>query len=152
MAIMAALGIGALAVSAITGVANYFQAEKARGAAKKKLDKIEALFNKIVPPNYDLSIEEPPSLHASTLEKRFATELPKTKFDKTLIEKIGQYVPQFPKLVEEEAPQLLKETETTKKGKKAQEMALEEFQRLNVDNIETTLSQVKSSLIVLTLR
>jgi hypothetical protein len=31
-------------------------------------------------------------------------------------------------------------------------MALEEFQRLNVDNIETTLSQVKSSLIVLTLR
>lgn len=31
-------------------------------------------------------------------------------------------------------------------------MALEEFQRLNVDNIETTLSQVKSSLIVLTRR
>lgn len=127
---MAALAIGTLALSAISGIAGYFQAEKARKASKERLDKIEALFNRIKPPGYDLSIEAPPEMHKLNLEKNFASELPKTKFDKKLITAVGQYLPQFPKMVKEEAPQLLKETETTKKGKEAQEKALKEFQRI----------------------
>ena len=130
MALLAAAAIGSLALGAISGLASMYAAEKARGAAQKRLDQIEALFNRIKPPKYDLSIEEPPQMHIENLEKNFAKELPKTKFDERLIQQVGKYMPQFPEMVKEEAPQLLKETKHTKRGREAQEKALSEFERI----------------------
>ena len=130
MALMTAIAVGSLAVSAISGLAGLYQAEKARGASQRRLDKIARLFASITPPDYDMSIEEPPSMQRKNLQKNFAMELPKTKFDESKIRAIGTYMPEFPKKVEEEAPQLLKETKTTEKGKAAQEKALSEFQRI----------------------
>lgn len=124
------MGVIALGIGAVTGIAQYYQAEKARKASQQRLDKIEALFRKLVPPNYDLSIEAPPEMHTENLEKNFAKELPKTKFDKSLIKQVGEFLPDFPKLVKEEAPQLLKETKITKEDAERQREAIKEFDRI----------------------
>ena len=130
-----AIAVGSVAVGAVTGIANYFQAEKARKASNKKLDEIKALYDKIKPPNYNVDITDPPELHEYELQKpMYRKWLEKTKYDMSTIKRMGKFVPQYAEFIKEDAPELIKENKTTKRGRDAQIKALDEFERVADSN------------------
>ena len=46
----------------LSGIAQYYQSEKARKASTQRLKEIEDLFNSIKPPGYDVTPLSPPEL------------------------------------------------------------------------------------------
>lgn len=52
-----------LVVGAVSTAVQAYQSAKAHGESQKVLDGLKARFEALVPPNYDLDIEDPPSLH-----------------------------------------------------------------------------------------
>jgi len=123
-----AAGLGALV--------QLYNAEKQRGADKKRLKEIQALFDKIVPPNYDLSIDDPPDLHMEQLQKpEFSDPLQAPKFDQTRLEPkdiklIGKYIPTIAPYIKEEAPQLIQQSADMERGRAAQMKALDKYGQL----------------------
>lgn len=121
---MAAAIAAAAALGTAGAIAQYYQSEKARKANQERLDQIEAMYNKIVPPSYDMSIENPPEMIDRTI--------PPSAYDMTKITPkdfamIGKFSPQAAAQIAEQKPELLKETATTKEGKDAQRSALQEL-------------------------
>ena len=104
----------------VAGLMGLWQAEKARGAEESRLREIEELFNTIKPPEYKFKIQDPPELVNNLVDdKRFNAALN------------ARYTPQVAQLIEEKAPELLKETPESKVGLDAQKRALEEYQRIS---------------------
>lgn len=125
---------GAATVGVAGGLAQAYQSEKARQANQERLDEIKAMFEKIVPPEYNMSIETPPEVIDRTI--------PPAAYDFTKITPkefavVGKYSPQTAALIAEKKPTLLQETATTKAGKDAQMQALQILrQRATGPNLE----------------
>lgn len=120
-----------VAAQVISGLVQSYNAEKARGAAADKLREIENAYKSIIPPNYDLSIQDPPALHAEAIQSpKFSQAVQSPSFDLTKftpekLKEVGQLAPQLAPFIKEVTPQLVKENETMKKGRQAQLDALE---------------------------
>lgn len=131
-----ALGIGSavaigLGSQAAATLASIYQQNKANKASKAKLKEIGELYDSVVPPDYDLSITDPPELIAQEIQKpKYRKWLARTRFNPEQIKKMGTYAPEVAKLIREDAPELIKETHTTRRGRRAQESALEGFDRV----------------------
>lgn len=118
---MAAMVAAAAGMGAAGAVAQYYQAEKARKANEERLAEIKALYEKIVPPQYNISITQPPEV--------IDRSIPPGAYDFTKItpkefEMVGKYSPEAASYMAEQNPKLLEETATTKVGKEVQMDAL----------------------------
>ncbi len=118
---MAVAIAAAAAVGVASGVAQYYQAEKARKANQQHLDEIKALYEKIVPPQYDISIETPPEIIEQSIPPAAYDFSKITPKEFTMV---GKFSPEVASYIAEKKPELVKETATTKEGKEAQMDAL----------------------------
>ncbi len=143
MAVMA-VAAGAMAVS---GLVQLYNAEKARGASKKRLKEIERLYNDLVPPNYDLTIIDPPSAHVEKLEMpefsapQSAPNWNLEKLTPKQLEQVGEFIPNVAPLIIEENPTLLKKTKEMGEASKAQQTALKRFMEIGEDGYDPELQQ-----------
>lgn len=139
---MAAPLLIAAGVATVGALAQLYISEKARGAERKRLDEIEALYNKVKPPNYDLSINEPPELHEQALAlPKFSDpkQAPKWNLEKLTPEDmklVGKYVPQLAPTIQEAAPQVLTKTQDMKTGRAAQLAALRRLQEIGSSDFD----------------
>lgn len=139
--------VATIAGSAISGLAQYYNAEKARGASEAELKKIEDLYNNIKPPNYDVSIDAPPQYHAQAIQSpQFAASIQSPKFDlsKYTPEKLTQvakYVPEMAPMIKEAAPQLIQNSSTMKLGRDAQIAALKKLSSIGSGEFDPEYAQ-----------
>lgn len=144
MAVALAVMAGA---SLLGGLAQYYSAEKARKASQARLNKIEEMFNKIKPPDYDLSITDPPALHQEKLAlPQFSDPLQAPKFDLSKLDPedlkvVGKFNPELPALVMEAEPELIKKTEGMKLGREAQLKALKRLQGIGEGEFDPEYQQ-----------
>jgi len=137
----------AVASAAVAGLVQAYNSHKNRGENKKELRKIEALFNKIVPPNYDLTIMDPPELHNKRLAMpEFSPDNPSANWDISKLEpkdlqQVEKFSPQVGKLIREKAPELIRETEDTKMGRDAQRKAMQRFTDISEGGYDPQLQQ-----------
>ncbi len=121
----------------VSGIMQYYQSEKAAGANKKRLAEIEAMFNKIVPPEYDISIFDDP---------RVAQEIPVPDLDFSAITpkdyaSVGQHIPEVADYIQETNPKLVEATESAKTGRQAQLDALTRYKQIASGGFDPMLHQ-----------
>ena len=119
-----------VAIAAAVALAQMYQSEKARGAEAKRLKQMEEEFKRLVPPNYDLSIMDPP--------EHIKTAIPEPTFEMGGItpeqfKLIGKYTPEIAPLILEERPELVKETAGMREGRDAQLNALRKLKTVASD-------------------
>jgi hypothetical protein len=125
--------IAAIGTMAVSGLVQLYNSERARGASKARLAQIEAMYNKIIPPDYDLRIQDPPQLHEETLKQpEFSGSMAAPKFNLEKLtpdqfKQVGQMVPEVAPLIKEVAPQTLQRTDDMNLGRDAQLNALRKF-------------------------
>ncbi len=115
------------AISAVTAVAGAYTAAKARGANQAELNRIKQMFESIVPPNYDVSVNDPPQYISERLQ---GASLDMTRLTPEVYRVVGQYNPEAAQYVAEANPQLLQQTATGQEGRQSQIDALREFQKI----------------------
>jgi len=134
-------------IAAVSAIAQHYQAEKARAASKAELDKIARMYEGLVPPDYDLTIEDPPELHAERLQEPvFAGELEKIQYNMEKLSPeeyqiVEKYQPRIAPLILEEKPELIKETEAMGEGREAQKQALRRFMEIGEDGYDPIFQQ-----------
>ena len=111
--------------SLIASGLGLWQADKSRGAEQERLDKLEAGVKNILPPNYDLNMEDPPELVMEELKRpEFAKELAKIQYNTDKLKLVGEYIPELTELIVEINPTVIEDSEVMKRGMEAQEQAL----------------------------
>lgn len=110
-----------VAVAVVSAIAQNYQAKKAAGANQKELDKIKAEWDRLVPPNFDASIMDPPE---------YIKQLPNLpNFDMSKVtpetyKMVAKYQPDLAPLIREANPTLVKSSKEGEEGRKAQLDAL----------------------------
>ena len=122
------MALGALAagagISVLGGIAQYYQSEKARNANQAELDEIKRMFDAIKPPDYDVSVIDPPDYITEAVPEpaiNYSALTPKQ------FEKIQDFSPQIADYVAEKAPTLVEKTSQGKEGRNAQIDALRQM-------------------------
>lgn len=115
---------GAGLASAIGGMITSAKARKANAAELKRL---QEMWDKIVPPEYDLSPNDPPEY---ITEKLQGAQLDFSKLTPEEFKVVGTYSPESAKYVQEIAPTLVKGNAASKEGRAAQIDALRNFQQI----------------------
>ena len=116
-----------IAIAAASALAQAYNAEKARGANKDRLREIQRAFDAIVPPNYDISVNDPPATIKETLK---GAELDFSRITPETYKTIGTYSPESAKYVAEEQPKLVQGSAAQKEGRAAQIEALRNMQAI----------------------
>lgn len=115
----------AAAVQAVGSIVQAYNAEKARGANAKRLNELKKAFEEIVPPQYDISIDDPPEYIQQSLP---AANLDFSRLTPQSFKVVGQYAPKAAEYVAEARPELLKGSSAQKEGRQAQLNALRQMQ------------------------
>jgi hypothetical protein len=118
---------GVIAVAVVSGLVQAYNSAQARGANKAELNKIKASFDAIVPPEFDVSINDAPKY---ITEKLQGANLDFSKITPELYKTIGQYAPEAAKYVAEANPTLVKGTAASKEGRQAQIEALRGYKQI----------------------
>lgn len=126
MAVGALIGASA-GVQILSGLAQYYQAEQARGASEQRLREIETMFDQVKPPEFDVSVMDPPQY--------ITRSVPPTDFDMSritpeLYQSVGKFVPEVAPLIEEARPELVSDTEIGREGLDAQRDALQRMREI----------------------
>lgn len=123
-------------VMAASSLAQLYNAEKERGASAARLKEIQNLYDKIKPPDYDLSVMDPPELHAEAVTKpEFSDPMRQPRFDQSRLKPedmklVGKYIPEIAPYIAEEAPKLVERTGAGKTALDAQMKALERYTQI----------------------
>lgn len=117
-----------IAISAASALAQAWNSESARGANKKRLDELKAAFDAIVPPEYDISVNDPPQYIAQGLQ---GANLDFSRITPETYKVVGQYSPEAAEYVAEKSPDLVKGTGAQKEGRQAQIEALRQMQAIS---------------------
>ena len=133
-----AIGMFAAAAGAqvLGGLINAYNAEKARGADKRKLKEIRDLFEKIKPPDYDVSIDAPPQYHEQVLaQPKYSDPLAPPAFDTSKLKPedlkvVGKYTPEIAPYIAEQNPELVRQSAAAMEGREAQKKALQTFLKM----------------------
>lgn len=136
-AIAAAVAAGATA-QLVVGLLNYYQAEKARKASQRKLDEIRRTFEAIVPPEFDVSIEDDPDF---AFEKLNVPEFQSRPLPKEAYRVIDKYEPEIAPFVAERAPELVQATAAGEQGLAAQREALNRYRQIASSGYDPILAQ-----------
>ena len=108
----------------LSTIAQLYQSEKARKAGEARLREIEALFNAIKPPEYDVSVIDPPEL--------ITQSIPEPAFDMSNIDPemysvAAKYVPEVATYIAERNPQVVELSAAGQYGRDAQIQALNDI-------------------------
>ena len=120
-------------IAAVSGLVNLYNAEKARGADRQRLKEIRALFEKIKPPDYDVSIDAPPQYHEQALKQpKYSDPQQAPQFDTSRLNPedlklVGKYTPELAPYIAESNPELVKQSGEALKGREAQKNALKKY-------------------------
>lgn len=137
----------AAGVAVASAAAQYYQSEKARGASQDELDRLKEMFGEITPPDYDLTIEDPPELHDERLQDpRFSGEMAAPqwnldKLDPKMLEQVAKFNPEIAPLIKEAAPDIIKQSETMKEGSAAQKTALRRLMKIGEGDFDPEYAQ-----------
>lgn len=118
---------GMVAIQAVSAIAQMYNAEKTRGAAKKKLKEIEALFDSIVPPDLVGSIA---SWRDDEMLPKFSSgEIPFPDFNinSAQYDQIKKFVPEIAPYVAQVKPELVSRSAVGEEGLAAQRKALSRY-------------------------
>lgn len=115
------------AVAAVSAIAQAYQSEKARGANQKRLDELERSFAAIVPPAYDVSINDPPQYMQ---EKLRGADFDFSRITPEAYKTIGTYSPEAAAYVREQNPQLAELTAAGQEGRQSQLDALRQYKKI----------------------
>jgi len=132
-AILGAVGGALPAAMILTGFAQLYNAEMARGANRKRLEEIKKAYEAIVPPDYDLSIDDPPAMHEERLQMpqfsgpQAGPEWDLKKLEPRQLKIVEKFTPQIAKLIYQKEPTLIEKSETMKMGSAAEKKALRRF-------------------------
>lgn len=119
--------LGVIGGSAVaSALMQYYLAEKAAKATRERLAQIEAMFNKIVPPDYNIKVWDDPKLVATIPAPAFNTDAITPQDYKV----VGQYIPVIQDHVRETNPELLQGSAQAKEGRQAQLDALSRYKRI----------------------
>jgi hypothetical protein len=118
---------GVIAVAVVSGLVQAYNSAQARGANKAELNKIKASFDAIVPPEFDVSINDAP---AFITEKLQGANLDFSKLTPEQFKTVGTYAPEAAKYVAEANPTLVKGTAASKEGRQAQIEALRGYKQI----------------------
>jgi len=124
------------AISAVGGLVNLYNAEKARGADRNRLKEIRALFEKIKPPEYDVSIDAPPQYHEEALaQPKYSDPQQAPQFDTSRLspedlKMVGKYTPELAPYIAEQNPELIKQSGEALQGRQAQKTALQKYMQM----------------------
>ena len=114
-----------IAIAAVSAIAQAYNAERARGANKKVLDDLKRQFDAIVPPDYDVSINDPPKYMEQALQ---GANLDFSSITPEAYKVIGKYSPEAAQFVAEKNPTLVTGSAAQKEGRNAQIDALRQMQ------------------------
>lgn len=120
--------VGAMvAIQAVSAVAQMYNAEKTRGAAKDRLKEIEKLFDSIAPPDLMGQIEN--WRDDEMLPKFLSGEIPFPDFNinSSQYDQIKKFVPQIAPLVAQVKPELVSRSAVGEEGLAAQRKALSRY-------------------------
>ena len=106
--------IAVAAIAAASAIAQAYNSERARGANEKRLNQLRAIFENIVPPEYDVSINDPPRYIESSLQQ---ADLDFSRLTPEQFKVVGQYSPEAAEYVREKDPTLLKGSAAQKEGR-----------------------------------
>lgn len=118
----------AVAISAASAIAQAWNSEKARGANAKRMKELQAAFDAIVPPEYDISVNDPPQYISQSLQ---GANLDFSKLTPENYKVVGQYAPEAAQHIAEKNPELVKGTAAQKEGRDAQIAALRQMQEIS---------------------
>lgn len=121
----------------VSGIMQYYNSQSAAGASKKRLAEIEAMFDAIVPPEFDLKVYDDPKLAADIPGPQLNIEA----LTPEMFQQVGQYVPEVAEFVQETNPQLVEATEAAKTGRRAQLDALERYRQIAGGEFDPELQQ-----------
>lgn len=122
---------GAAAVALVSGVVQAWNSEKTRKDNKGRMNEIRRLFEAIVPPEYDLSLNDPPDY---ILEKLGDAGLDMSKLTPELFKSVGKYAPEAAPYVAEANPTLVERSSLGKEGLQAQIDALRQYKEIAKGN------------------
>lgn len=116
-----------VAVGAVSGIIQAYNSEKAGSANKKRLDELRKAFESIVPPDYDVSINDPPQYIQQALQ---GANLDFSRLTPETFKTVGQYSPEAAQFVAEKNPTLVQGSAAQKEGRGAQIEALRQMQSI----------------------
>lgn len=123
-------------VAAAGALASAYNSAQANNANAEELQKMKDEFDRIVPPQYNLKITDPPELITKRIEEpRYSSGVnePKwdlTKFTPETLKVVGKYAPETVPRIMETNPTLIKQSEGMRAGRDAQMQALKKFQQI----------------------
>jgi len=125
----------------LSGIAQFYQAEKSRKANQRELNEIKAVFDAIKPPEYDVSITDPPEL--------ISQSIPPAAFDMSNIDPVAyqiaaKYMPEVASYIAEQNPTVVELSATGQFGRDAQIQALQDI-RMRTGELSDAESQSASS-------
>lgn len=127
------ISIAVVGTMAVSSLVNLYNAEKARGADRRRLKEIRQLFEKIKPPDYDVSIDAPPQYHEQALQSpKYADPLQAPKFDTSRLspedlKSVGKYIPEVAPYIAQAAPELIKQSQDALAARDVQRKALQKY-------------------------
>lgn len=117
----------ALMIQTAGTLAQAYQEWQAQGAEQERLDKLEKAFKEIVPPEFDISISDPPELISKMPPP---PEYSMERISPETLEVVGEFTPEAVPYIAEQKPELLKETDLSREGMRAQVDALRRLQQI----------------------
>ena len=136
----------ALAIGA-SGIAQFFSGLLARNASSERLKEVKKLYESLIPPNYDLSITDPPELHMQRLQMPEFTQSEEgikwasQALDPKKLKLIEKFVPQVAERIIEADPTLIEKTEDMKLGSEAEKKALRRFMEVGEGEFDPVYQQ-----------
>lgn len=127
------MSLAVVAIAAATAIAQAYSSEKARGANKSRLNQIKAMFESIVPPEYDISPNDPPQYITQAL-KGADFNFDVSKVQPEAYQLIKQYSPQAAQYVAEANPTLVAPSALGTEGRQSQIDALRNFIAISKGN------------------
>lgn len=134
---------GMIAVSVVSGLVQAWQAENARDSNSDKLKEIERMFSQLVPPQYDISPNDPPQLIAQKLQ---GVSIDVSSISPQQFKVMGSYAPEAAQYVAEANPTLVQQSAIGQEGRQSQIDALRQFKQIAAgDNPELQAALEKAS-------
>lgn len=123
----------------VSGIMQYYNSEKARGATNDRLNQIKALFDGIVPPSLNIKVWDDPKLAQSLPTPALNLE----KITPEQFKSVGQFVPEVAHYVQEANPTLVKATATGEAGRQAQMDALSRYKEIAGGGVDPQFAQAQ---------
>lgn len=133
---LVALAAAAAGAQVLGGLINAYNSEKARGADRKKLAQIRELFEKVKPPDYDVSIDAPPQYHEQVLaQPKYSDPMAPPAFDTSKLtpedlKVVGKFTPEIAPYIAEQNPELVRQSAAAMEGREAQKKALQTYLKM----------------------